>query len=79
MSEAKVANINQKKLEERLFRNLETVLDVSLKKFKNHRKKDKTRLAWARIILQSINSYCSLRSLVTLEALRVRVEALEVA
>lgn len=78
MSSPETANTDQNKLETRLFNHLETVLDVSLKKFNNHRKQDKTRQSWARIILQAINAYCSLKQLVTLEELRERIEKLEV-
>jgi hypothetical protein len=65
---------NEKGLRNKLFQYLEDVLSISLKKFKTENKTDKERRAWARILIQAINSYGKLLESETLE---MRVEDLE--
>ena len=65
---------NEKKLRTKLFQYLEDVLDVSQKKFKTENKTDKERRAWARILIQAINSY---GKLLESEELEIRIEELE--
>jgi hypothetical protein len=65
---------NEKRLRNKLFQYLEDVLSVSQKKFKTENKTDKERRAWARILIQAINSYGKLLESETLE---MRVEDLE--
>ena len=65
---------NEKRLRNKLFQYLDDVLSVSQKKFKLENKTDKERRAWARILIQAINSYGKLLESETLE---MRVEDLE--
>ena len=65
---------NEKKLRTKLFQYLDDVLDVSQKKFKTENKTDKERRAWARILIQAINSY---GKLLESEELEIRIEELE--
>lgn len=65
---------NEKRLRNKLFQYLEDVLSISQKKFKTENKSDKERRAWARILIQAINSYGKLLESETLE---MRVEDLE--
>jgi len=65
---------NEKKLRKKLFQHLEDILDVSQKKFKTENKTDKERRAWARILIQTINSY---GKLLEFEELEIRIEELE--
>ena len=65
---------NEKKLRKKLFQHLEDILDVSQKKFKTENKTDKERRAWARILIQAINSY---GKLLEFEELEIRIEELE--
>ena len=65
---------NEKKLRTKLFQHLEDVLIVSQKKFKLENKTDKERRAWARILIQAINSY---GKLLESEELEIRIEELE--
>ena len=64
----------EKKLRTKLFQYLDDVLDVSQKKFKTENKTDKERRAWARILIQAINSY---GKLLESEELEIRIEELE--
>lgn len=65
---------NEKKLRTKLFRYLDDVLSVSQKKFTTENKLDKERRAWARILIQAINSY---GKLLESEELEIRIENLE--
>ena len=65
---------NEKKLRTKLFQYLDDVLDISQKKFKTENKTDKERRAWARILIQAINSY---GKLLESEELEIRIEELE--
>ena len=65
---------NEKRLRKKLFQHLEDILDVSQKKFKTENKTDKERRAWARILIQAINSY---GKLLEFEELEIRIEELE--
>jgi hypothetical protein len=66
---------NEKGLRKKLFEHLDVVLSVSQKKFEAQSKPDKERRAWARILIQAINSY---GKLLEYEELETRVEDLEV-
>jgi hypothetical protein len=65
---------NEKKLRTKLFSYLDDVLSVSQKKFTTENKLDKERRAWARILIQAINSY---GKLLESEELEIRIENLE--
>ena len=65
---------NEKRLRKKLFQHLEDILDVSQKKFKTENKTDKERRAWARIVIQAINSY---GKLLEVEELEIRIVDLE--
>jgi hypothetical protein len=65
---------NEKKLRTKLFQHLEDILIVSQKKFNTENKTDKERRAWARILIQAINSY---GKLLESEELEIRIEELE--
>ena len=65
---------NGKILRENLFQHLDGVLSVSQKKFATENKPDKERRAWARILIQAINSY---GKLLEFEELEMRIEDLE--
>ena len=65
---------NEKRLRKNLFQHLEEILSVSQKKFGIENKPDKERRAWARILIQAINSYGKLLEYETLE---IRIEELE--
>jgi hypothetical protein len=65
---------NEKRLRNKLFRYLDDVLSVSQKKFTTENKPDKERRAWARILVQAINSY---GKLLESEELETRIENLE--
>jgi hypothetical protein len=65
---------NEKRLREKLFQHLDGVLSVSQKKFAIENKPDKERRAWARILIQAINSY---GKLLEFEELEMRIEDLE--
>jgi hypothetical protein len=65
---------NEKGLRTKLFEYLDGVLSVSQKKFTVENKPDKERRAWARILIQAINSYGKLLESETLE---MRIEDLE--
>jgi transcription elongation GreA/GreB family factor len=65
---------DEKRLRKKLFQHLDEVLSVSQKKFTIENKPDKERRAWARILIQAINSYGKLLECETLE---IRIEELE--
>ena len=65
---------DEKRLRNKLFQYLDGVLSVSQKKFNIENKPDKERRAWARILIQAINSY---GKLLESEMLEMRVEDLE--
>ena len=65
---------NEKGLRKKLFEHLDVVLSVSQKKFEAQSKPDKERRAWARIMIQAINSY---GKLLEYEELERRIEDLE--
>ncbi len=65
---------DEKRLRNKLFQYLDAVLSVSQKKFTIENKPDKERRAWARILIQAINSYGKLLESETLE---IRIEDLE--
>jgi transcription elongation GreA/GreB family factor len=65
---------DEKRLRKKLFQHLDEVLSVSQKKFTIENKPDKERRAWARILIQAINSYGKLLEYETLE---IRIEELE--
>ena len=65
---------NEKRLRTKLFQYLDDVLSVSQKKFTLENKPDKERRAWARILIQTINSY---GKLLESEKLEIRIEDLE--
>ena len=66
---------NEKGLRKKLFEHLDAVLSVSQKKFESESKSDKERRAWARLLVQAINSY---GKLLEYEELETRIDDLEV-
>ena len=66
---------SEKKLRKKLFEHLDAVLSVSQKKFESESKSDKERRAWARLLVQAINSY---GKLLEYEELETRIDDLEV-
>ena len=66
---------NEKGLRKKLFEHLDVVLSVSQKKFESESKSDKERRAWARLLVQAINSY---GKLLEYEELETRIDDLEV-
>ena len=65
---------NEKGLRKKLFEHLDAVLSVSQKKFESESKSDKERRAWARLLVQAINSY---GKLLEYEELETRIDDLE--
>ena len=66
---------NEKGLRKKLFEHLDAVLSVSQKKFESESKSDKELRAWARLLVQAINSY---GKLLEYEELETRIDDLEV-
>jgi len=68
---AKMSETDRRK---QCFQRLETVLDVSEKKFKTEKKGDELRLKWGRLITNTIGVY---GRLMDTEELELRVEKIE--
>ena len=66
---------DEKNLRTKLFQYLDGVLSVSQKKFIIENKPDKERRAWARILIQTINSY---GKLLESEELEIRIEEFKI-
>jgi Iap family predicted aminopeptidase len=68
--------LKEKEPREHLFEYLDSVLNVSKKKFEMENKLDADRQAWGRLIVNAVNSY---GKLLETEELELRVEKLEEA